>query len=50
MGTGGVLFTEIEAWQRLNHITLSPWELDSLLELDRLVVANANKKAKEKSK
>lgn len=27
--------TEIESWQRLQGVTLSPWEADTLLAMDR---------------
>lgn len=38
---------EIEAWGRLHHVKLDVWELDAILELDRLFLADyaeANKK------
>ena len=34
MGASGIAFTEIEAWQHLTGVRLSPWELDVLTEID----------------
>jgi hypothetical protein len=43
-GVGGIAYTEIEAWQRLTGVQLSPWELDVLTEIDARVLAQAGKK------
>jgi hypothetical protein len=44
MGASGIAFAEIEAWQRLTGVQLSPWELDALTEIDARVLAQAGKK------
>jgi len=44
MGASGIPFSEIEAWQRLQGVTLTPWELDVLIEIDRIALNRANKK------
>jgi hypothetical protein len=48
MGVGGITFAEIEAWQRLTGVQLSPWELDVLTEIDARVLAQAGKKESRK--
>jgi hypothetical protein len=35
---GPVPPSEIEAWQRLSGVRLSPWEIDTVHELDRLAL------------
>lgn len=44
MGVGGITFAEIEAWQRLTGVQLSPWELDVLTEIDARVLAQVGQK------
>lgn len=34
-GGAGVTHAEIEAWQRCNSVRLSPWDVETLLCLDR---------------
>jgi len=34
MGTNPITFTEIEAWSRLNGISLNPWEVDMIVAMD----------------
>lgn len=41
MEAGGITFAEIEAWQRLTGVALSPWELDTLVELDARLLGRA---------
>lgn len=36
---GTLLFTEIEAWQRLHNLRLSSWEVETLIAIDRSFVA-----------
>lgn len=48
MGVGGIPFTEVEAWQRLTGVRLSPWELDVLTEIDARVLAQVGKKESKK--
>ncbi len=43
-GVGGISLIEIEAWQRLTGVRLTPWELDVLTEIDARVLAQAGKK------
>jgi hypothetical protein len=33
-GAAAVSFQEIEAWQRLTGVTLTAWELDTIIEID----------------
>ncbi len=47
LGVGGIAFAEIEAWQRLTGVRLSPWELDVLTEIDARVLAQAGKKERK---
>jgi hypothetical protein len=34
-----VPLSEIDAWQRLNGIDMNPWELDTIIAMDRAAVA-----------
>lgn len=34
LGPAPLTLTDIEAWSRLYRVQLSPWELDTLLQLD----------------
>lgn len=36
---------EIEAWQRLHGIVLTPWEVDTLLDMDRAALSAVPRKA-----
>ena len=45
MGPQPVPSTEIEAWQRLSGLRLSPWEVDTLRLMDRAAVAVLSEKA-----
>lgn len=44
MATNPIALTEIEAWCRLQRVTLTPWELDTLLEMDAAALNEAGKK------
>jgi hypothetical protein len=44
---GSISLIEIEAWQRLTGVRLSPWELDVLTEIDARVLAQAGKKERK---
>lgn len=35
MAAGAIPHTEIEAWQRLSGVCLSPWEVDTIKAMDR---------------
>ncbi len=39
MGMSPLALTDIEAWQRLNGVRLTPWELDTLIDLDAAAMA-----------
>lgn len=39
MGVSGIPLTEIEAWCRLRRITLTDWELDTLIGMDNVVLS-----------
>lgn len=41
---GGIQYAEIEAWQRLTGVALSPWELETLTEIDSKVLSQAAQK------
>lgn len=45
MGPQPVPSTEIESWQRLSGVQLSPWEVDTLRMMDRAAVAVLAEKA-----
>jgi hypothetical protein len=34
-GKAQVSYGEIDAWQRVNNVRLTPWELETLIEMDR---------------
>lgn len=44
MGMHAIALTDIEAWCRLNHVVLTPWEVDTLIAIDLATRAVANKK------
>jgi len=46
-GPVALSYVEIEAWSRLHHVKLDPWELDAILRLDSLFLASCAKVAKE---
>ena len=35
MSVGAILLSEIDAWQRVFHIALTPWEVETILHIDR---------------
>jgi hypothetical protein len=35
MSVGAILLSEINAWQRVFHIALTPWEVETILHIDR---------------
>ena len=35
MAVGSILLSEIDAWQRVFDITLTPWEVETILHIDR---------------
>lgn len=37
-------YVDVEAWCRLNRVTLTPWELDTLMALDAAALSVAAKK------
>lgn len=43
-GAGGIGFAEIESWQRLHGVQLTPWEVDTLIAMD---AASRNAAAKQ---
>ena len=38
MGPSAIPLIEILAWQQVMNIALTPWEIDTLLHLDRAVL------------
>lgn len=48
LGAGPITFVEIEAWQRLCGVILSPWELDTLIAVDAHVLGVAAEKDRTK--
>lgn len=44
MGTNPIALTEVESWCRLQGVTLSPWELDTLLAMDSAALNEVNRK------
>jgi hypothetical protein len=44
MQHGAVPHSEILAWQQLSRVSLTPWEVDTLLAMDRAALAAANKR------
>lgn len=34
MGVSGISLQEVESWQRLYGVQFTPWELDTIIELD----------------
>ena len=45
MGPGAIPAAEIEAWQRLSRVSLTPWEVDTLRAMDRAALNVMNEKA-----
>lgn len=39
MGPSGIPPSEIDAWQRLHGVRLTPWEVELLMAVDRAVLA-----------
>lgn len=39
MAAGAIALGEIEAWQRLHRVRLTPWEVSTLLAMDRATLA-----------
>lgn len=39
MGLSPLTLTDIEAWQRLHGVRLTPWELDTLIDIDAASLA-----------
>ncbi len=35
MGPGAIGYPDLAAWQHLNRVELSPWEIDALIDMDR---------------
>lgn len=49
-GPTALTYQEIEAWSRLRHVVLDPWELDALLMLDSIFLSvSAKAEAKRKA-
>lgn len=36
---GAIPLSEVEAWQRLNGVRLSPWEVETIIAMDRASVS-----------
>lgn len=47
-GVSAISLQEIESWQRLYGVQMTPWELDLLLDIDATFVQHATQKAKVK--
>ena len=47
MGLSPLALVDIEAWQRMNGIRFSPWELDTLIQLDAACLAVVAKQQKQ---
>lgn len=45
MGPTGISFSDLLAWQQLTGVTLSPWELETILRIDQVAVASLSQKA-----
>jgi hypothetical protein len=43
MGVSPLTLTDIEAWCRLTQVTLTGWELETILLIDQVALAAANK-------
>jgi hypothetical protein len=41
-----IALTEIEAWQRLNGVPLTPWEVETLLAMDQAALSAAPRRPK----
>lgn len=35
MGPGPISYRDVLAWQQVSRIALTPWEVDTIMELDR---------------
>jgi len=46
MAACGIQFSEIEAWQRLYQVTLTAWEIDALIIIDRIALSAGQKNTK----
>lgn len=46
-GVSPVSLVEIEAWQRLFGVTLTPWEIETIIEVDAVFVVRASSKEKK---
>ena len=44
LGAGAISLQEVESWQRLTGVTLTPWELDAIIELDAVFMRRLTKK------
>ncbi len=44
MGTNPISMTEVESWCRLQGVTLTPWEVDTLLAMDGAALNEVHKK------
>ena len=44
MSAGAIPSVEIDAWQRLARVVLTPWEVDTLRAMDRAALAVLNEK------
>ena len=50
MGPQALTFSDIDAWQRLYRLRLTPWEVDVLRELDDVLIAHYATRAAERKK
>lgn len=39
MSVGAILLSELDAWQRVFDITLTPWEAETIMYLDRAALS-----------
>lgn len=46
-GISAVSLSEIESWQRLYGVTLTPWEIDTIIEIDDVFVRRSSKGGKK---
>jgi hypothetical protein len=35
-------YVEIDAWQRVNNVRMTPWELETLIEMDRAALQSSS--------
>jgi hypothetical protein len=45
MGPAAISPVDLLAWQQLQHVEFTPWEIDTLMALDRVAMASASEDA-----